>query len=57
MEEQRIEEMVEKKIDKLDAIFMRGDIDEEEYRIRMGEIDNWSKAEYKKTAEYFDVKN
>ncbi len=48
MDEQRIEELVEIKMDNLDAHFMRGDIDEEEYRARVKAIDDWSKEEYEK---------
>jgi uncharacterized membrane protein len=50
MTEQEIEELVEVKIDYLDAYFMRGDIDEEEYNIRMQEIKDWADEQYARIA-------
>jgi hypothetical protein len=48
MNEDLLERMLEKKIDNLDSYFLRSDIDDEEYTVRMNEIWSWYEGQLSK---------
>ena len=48
MTEDQIERHVEKMTDRLDKIYMNGEIDEEKYKEELNAIDNWSWMEYRR---------
>ena len=48
MNEDLLERMLEKKIDNLDSYFLRSDIDDEEYTVRMNEIWSWYESQLSK---------
>ena len=48
MTEREIEAAVERKVDKVDALYMAGGMTQEAYAAAMVEIDDWATAQYKR---------
>ena len=56
MNEDLLERMLEKKIDNLDSYFLRSDIDDEEYTVRMNEIWSWYEGQLSKISWHVRLK-
>jgi phosphopantetheine adenylyltransferase len=50
MTEQQIEVMAERKIDRLDALFLRGAITEQQYNAALKQIRQWADEQYRVAA-------
>lgn len=49
MTEDQIENTVARRIDRVDAAFMRGDMTQEQYDSAIADIDNWASMEYRRS--------